>query len=68
MTIPGSTGARRVNNDVRILVVEYKGQHLYTDAEEKRAVGEVWASRSNGKCRFVMPTQGDFSSIIKATM
>jgi type III restriction enzyme len=52
--------------DGRILVVEYKGQHLFTDAEEKRAVGEVWASRSNGKCRFVMPTEGDFTSIVRA--
>ena len=52
-------------NDGRILVVEYKGQHLFTDAEEKRAVGEVWASRSNGKCRFVMPTEGDFTSIFR---
>lgn len=52
-------------NDGRILIVEYKGQHLYTDAEEKRAVGHVWASRSNGKCRFVMPTEGDFTSIVR---
>jgi hypothetical protein len=54
--------------DRRILVVEYKGQHLFTDAEEKRAVGEVWASRSNGKCRFVMPTEGDFTSIVRAVI
>ncbi|AMV40232.1 DEAD/DEAH box helicase [Planctomyces sp. SH-PL62] len=52
-------------NDGCILVVEYKGQHLFTDAEEKRAVGEVWASRSKGKCRFVMPTEGDFTSIVR---
>lgn len=50
-------------NDGRILVVEYKGRHLYTDAREKRAVGEVWASRSNGACLYVMPTEGDFASI-----
>ncbi len=54
--------------DGRVLVVEYKGQHLFTDAEEKRAVGEVWASRSGGKCRFVMPTQGDFTSIVRAIL
>ncbi len=42
-------------NDGRILVVEYKGQHLFADAEEKRAVGAVWESRSGGKCLFVMP-------------
>jgi len=41
-------------NDGRVLVVEYKGGYLYdaADAEEKRMVGEVWASRSNGKCLF----------------
>lgn len=51
----------------RVLAVEYKGKHLYdaSDAEEKRAVGEVWASRSGGRCLFVMPTEVDFSSIAK---
>jgi type III restriction enzyme len=51
--------------DGRVLAVEYKGKHLYdaTDADEKRAVGAVWASRSAGKCLFVMPTEGGFSVI-----
>ena len=35
------------------------------DAEDKRAVGEIWASRSDGRCLFVMPTDGDFSTIRK---
>jgi hypothetical protein len=26
-------------NDGRVLVIEYKGEHLYAGAEEKRAVG-----------------------------
>ncbi|MCX5723756.1 MAG: DEAD/DEAH box helicase family protein [Nitrospirae bacterium] len=54
--------------DGRVLAVEYKGKHLYdgVDAEEKRAVGAVWASRSGGRCQFVMPTDGDFSVIDKA--
>jgi type III restriction enzyme len=51
--------------DGRILAVEYKGAHLWADAEEKRAVGAVWASRSKGKCLFVMPTEGDFSAITR---
>jgi type III restriction enzyme len=53
--------------DGRILIVEYKGKYLYDaiDAEEKRAVGAVWASRSGGRCLFVMPTEGDFSIITK---
>jgi type III restriction enzyme len=51
--------------DGRVLVVEYKGKFLYDniDSEEKRAVGAVWASRSGGKHLFVMPTDGDFSSL-----
>lgn len=51
--------------DGRILVVEYKGKHLYTaeDAGEKRAIGAVWASRSGGECLFVMPTSDDFLCI-----
>lgn len=50
-------------NDERVLTVEYKGAHLWADAEEKRAVGTVWASRSDGRCLFGMPTEGDFSVI-----
>jgi len=52
--------------DGRALVVEYKGAHLYADAEEKRAVGAVWASRSGGRCVFVMPTDAEFSVITRA--
>lgn len=54
--------------DGRVLVVEYKGKHLYdaVDAEEKRAVGAVWASRSKGRCLFVMPTEENFSGITQA--
>lgn len=52
--------------DGRTVVVEYKGKHLYDGAEDKRAVGSVWASRSGGRCLFVMPTEGDFSSIERA--
>jgi type III restriction enzyme len=52
--------------DGRVLAVEYKGEHLWTDAEEKRAIGAVWASRSKGRCLFVMPTAGDLSTIVRA--
>jgi hypothetical protein len=50
-------------NDGRVLVAEYKGEHLYADAEEKRAVGAVWESRSGSKCLFVMPLGNDLESI-----
>ena len=46
--------------DGRFLVVEYKGAHLYKDAEEKKALGELWANRSNGRCLFLMPTEKNF--------
>lgn len=47
--------------DGRILVVEYKGEHLVTgeDAEEKELIGRLWASRSDGKCLFLMATKRD---------
>jgi type III restriction enzyme len=54
--------------DGRILAVEYKGTHIYgaADAEEKKAIGAVWASRSSGRCLFVMPAGGDFGAIVSA--
>ncbi|CAE6698915.1 DEAD/DEAH box helicase [Nitrospira defluvii] len=54
--------------DGRTLAVEYKGRHLFDgiDAEDKRAIGAIWASRSGGRCLFVMPTEGDFSGIVGA--
>ncbi len=54
--------------DGRVLAVEYKGKHLYdgVDAEEKRVVGQVWAARSGGRCLFEMPTESDFSGLIRA--
>ncbi len=52
--------------DGRVLAVEYKGKHLWADAEDKRVIGAVWAARSKGRCLFVMPTEGDFSAILQA--
>jgi type III restriction enzyme len=54
--------------DGRVLVVEYKGQHLYDgiDAGEKRAIGAVWAARSGGRCVFVMPEGPDWAKIMTA--
>ncbi len=49
--------------DGRILVVEYKGGHLYSDAEEKRNIGDLWERRSQGRCLFVMPTERNFAVI-----
>jgi len=49
--------------DGRVLVVEFKGEHLWTEAEEKRAVGAVWESRSSGRCLFIMPKGSDLEAI-----
>ena len=51
--------------DGRYLVVEYKGDHLWSaeDAEEKREIGELWEKRSGGKCLFIMPRGPDFGAI-----
>jgi type III restriction enzyme len=46
-----------------VLVVEYKGDHLYADAEDKRLVGAVWESRSGGKALFIMPKGNDLAAI-----
>lgn len=41
-----------------MLVVEYKGAHLYDarDAREKRDIGNVWAAVNGGRCLFAMVT------------
>jgi type III restriction enzyme len=51
--------------DGRILVVEYKGGHLIDGAAEKKMVGGMWAEASDGQCIFAMPTDEDFSGILK---
>ncbi len=40
--------------DGRILVVEYKGAQGWTDAQDDRDIGNLWAELSGGRCRFVM--------------
>lgn len=42
--------------DGRLLVIEYKGWVYASndDSREKRAVGELWARKSGGKCMFLM--------------
>ena len=41
-------------NNGEVLVVEYKGAHGWTDAQDDRDIGNLWAELSDGKCRFVM--------------
>lgn len=40
--------------DGKILVVEYKGAQGWTDAEDDRQIGGLWAELSDDMCRFVM--------------
>lgn len=52
--------------DGRILAVEYKNATDWSndDSKEKRAVGALWADRSGGRCRYVMPKgKTDLASI-----
>lgn len=53
--------------DEKILVVETKGEHLWdsSDSKEKRQIGELWESRSNGKCLFTMPKGEKFEEEIE---
>ena len=39
-----------------ILAVEYKGAAYWKAAEDDRLIGNLWASLSGGRCRFVMVT------------
>lgn len=49
-----------------VLVVEYKGAHLYEEQAEKRRIGELWARRAGETYRFVMPKQRDWGMIRSA--
>jgi type III restriction enzyme len=55
-------------NDGRYLVVEFKGEPYISndDSKEKILIGEQWAERSDGKCRFVMVDRSQFSLISQA--
>lgn len=48
-----------------LVAVEYKGAHLADgrDSDEKKRIGELWAKRSNGTCRFVWVEKGQFELI-----
>ncbi|MBC8458914.1 MAG: hypothetical protein H8D67_13045 [Deltaproteobacteria bacterium] len=50
--------------DERVVVVEYKGGHLWNDeTREKKALGELWSKRSACTCLFVMRTNKDYAAI-----
>lgn len=47
------------------LAVEYKGGHIAdgVDANEKKRIGELWARRSQGRCRFVWVEDRNWQSL-----
>lgn len=47
--------------DGRVLVIEYKGEHLADtqDTKEKRNIGQLWAEKSGGKGVFLMAEKRD---------
>ncbi|MDO8683153.1 MAG: hypothetical protein Q7N50_06695, partial [Armatimonadota bacterium] len=52
-----------LEND-HILTVEYKGAYLTDteDTKEKRLLGQLWASKSNGACKFLMVSDNDYEA------
>ena len=48
-------------NDGRVLLVEYKGQHLLSsdDTREKRNVGALWAGKSDGRGAFMLVCEAE---------
>ena len=51
--------------DGRVAIVEYKNAMLAQAAEElhKKAVGELWAERSGGRCVFAWIVEKDWTAI-----
>ena len=47
--------------DGTFAAVEYKGAHLADrdDTREKQLIGELWANKSNGLCKFIMAVKRD---------
>ncbi len=52
------------------LAVEYKGAHIADskDSREKKQIGDLWARRSDGKCRFVWVENRDWGSLRSAAV
>ncbi len=57
----------RLKNGIT-LAVEYKGKHIAEHDKEKRQIGELWARRSNGRCRFVWVENKNWQALSAATL
>jgi type III restriction enzyme len=53
-----------------ILAVEYKVAHIAEsrDSREKKQIGDLWARRGAGKCRFVWVESGDLQGLRDAVL
>lgn len=49
--------------DGRNLAVEFKGEGFWTNAEDDRKIGQLWAEMSEGKCLFAMVKKDTLSQI-----
>ena len=49
--------------DDSFLIVEYKGANGWTDAQDDRDIGGLWAKLSNGTCQFVMVKEKQWNGI-----
>jgi type III restriction enzyme len=63
---------RMAAGPVEWLVVEYKGAHLSVkdnaDSQEKKRLGELWARRSGGRCRFAWVEEKRWKATIEAAL
>ena len=46
-------------NDGRVLIVEYKGEHLIEHEQQKKNIGERWAEQSSGEALFFWAVKKD---------
>ncbi len=52
-------------NDGSALAVEYKGGDRWSDAQDDRLIGELWAELSDGRCHFSMIKERRFDDIVE---
>ena len=57
----------KMRSDI-FMAVEYKGSHIAEsrDSKEKKLIGELWAKRSDGRCRFAWVEDRNWSAIQEA--
>ncbi|KPX34641.1 MULTISPECIES: DEAD/DEAH box helicase [Pseudomonas syringae group] len=59
----------RMKNGI-IVAIEYKGSHIAgsADSNEKKRIGELWAKRSHGRCRFAWVENKNWQAIKDALL